>query len=53
MLLSARRALIVHSGDLVRLTKTVRIRPRGVQRVMCRVSDNSRVGEEVLVECTT
>jgi len=46
------QALTVSSGDLVRLTKTVRIRPRGVQRVMCQVTDLTRVGEEVLVEGT-
>jgi hypothetical protein len=47
------QVLTVSSGDLVRLTKTVRIHPRGVQRVMCLVLDLSRVGEEVLVEGTT
>ena len=44
--------MAVHSRDLVRLSKTVRIRPRGVQRFMCRVKDSTRVGQEVLVEGT-
>jgi hypothetical protein len=46
------KAMTVHSKDLIRLTKTVRIRPRGVQRVMCRVEDSTRVVREVLVEGT-
>jgi hypothetical protein len=46
------KVMAVHSRDLVRLSKTVRIRPRGVQRVMCRVKDSTRVGQEVLVEGT-
>jgi hypothetical protein len=47
------RAMAVNSRDLVRMTKTVRIRPRGVQRVICHIEDPSRAGEQVLVEGTT
>jgi hypothetical protein len=44
------RILAVDSKDLVRMDKTVRIRPRGVQRVSCHVRDLSKAGREVLVE---
>ena len=47
------RAMTGSSGDLARMCKTVRIRPRGVQRVLCKIRDLSRVGQEVLVEGTT
>jgi len=47
------RAMAVNSGDLVRMAKTVRVRPRGVQRVACRIEDPGRRGREVLVEGTT
>jgi len=43
----------VGTNDLIRLDKTIRIRPRGVQRVACRVGDLSRAGREVLVEGVT
>ena len=42
--------LAVGSKDLVSMDKTVRIRPRGVQRVSCHVRDLARVGQEVLIE---
>ena len=42
--------LAVGSNDLVSLDKTVRICPRGVQRVSCHVRDLARVGHEVLIE---
>jgi hypothetical protein len=47
------RAMAVNSGDLVRMAKTVCIRPRGVQLVACRIEDPRRRGREVLVEGTT
>jgi len=47
------RAMAVNSGDLVRMAKTVRVRPRGVQRVACRIEDPGRRGREVLVEGIT
>jgi hypothetical protein len=43
----------VGTNDLTRLDKTIRIRPRGVQWVACRVGDLSRAGREVLVEGVT
>jgi len=47
------QVMTVHSKDLVRMAKTVRIRSRGVQRVLCYTGDLSRAGKEVLVEGTT
>jgi len=47
------RARTVSSGDLVRMCKTMWIRPQGIQRVVCRICNLSRVGQEVLVEGTT
>ncbi len=46
------QVLAVLGKDLVRLTKTVRVRPRGVQRVLCHIKNCNRVGQEVLVEGT-
>ena len=47
------RAMAVNSGDLARMVTTVRVRPRGVQRMACRVEDPRQRGREVLVDGTT
>ena len=44
------RILAVDSKELVRMDKTICIRPRGMQQVSCHVRNLSKAGREVLIE---